>query len=149
MIAYVFNGVRSQTEKILISWSHKLQMRIKISLIVASCYCITKIFFRIKSSCYFNEIRHRCFEINFKLIDSYYAFHGRVTLFFAKYSLAQCRITMEFLHNFFLNHEVIFSSHTMFINTSTKEFNLVNNAFPSHDIALEHFLYYKMVANVH
>ena len=35
----------------------------------------------------------------------------------------------------------------MFINDSTKGFTLVNNAFPSHDIALEHFLDYKMVAN--
>ena len=32
---------------------------------------------------------------------SYYVFHGRVTLFFANNSLAQCRITMKFLHNFF------------------------------------------------
>ena len=37
----------------------------------------------------------------------------------------------------------------MFINTSTKEFTLVNNAISSHDIAIEHFLYYKMVANVY
>ena len=37
----------------------------------------------------------------------------------------------------------------MFINASTKEFTLLNNAFPSHDVALEHFLYYKMVANVY
>ena len=36
----------------------------------------------------------------------------------------------------------------MFINTSTKEFTRVNNAFPSHGIAIEHLLYYKMVANV-
>ena len=50
---------------------------------------------------------------------------------------------------FLLNHEVIFSSHTMFINTSTKEFTLVNNAIPSYDIAIEHLLYYKMVANVY
>ena len=55
----------------------------------------------------------------------------------------------EIFTQFFLNHEVFFSSYTMFINTSTKEFTLVNNAFPSHDIALEHFLYYKMVANVY
>ena len=37
----------------------------------------------------------------------------------------------------------------MFINTSTKEFTLVNNAITSHGIAIEHFLYYKMVANVY
>ena len=37
----------------------------------------------------------------------------------------------------------------MFINTSTKEFTLVNNAIPSHGIAFEHLLYYKMVANVY
>ena len=55
---------------------------------------------------------------------------------------------MEFLHIFFFNHEVIFSSYTMFINTSTKEFTLVNNAIPSHDIVFEHLLYYNMVANV-
>ena len=31
----------------------------------------------------------------------YYVFHGCVTLFFATNFLAQCRITMKFLHNFF------------------------------------------------
>ena len=50
---------------------------------------------------------------------------------------------------FFLDPEVIFSSHTMFINAATKEFTLVNNAISSHGIAIEHFLYYKMVANVY
>ena len=55
---------------------------------------------------------------------------------------------MKFLHNFFLTHEVIFSSHIMFINTSTKEFTLVSSTIQSHDIALEHFLYHKMVASV-
>ena len=50
---------------------------------------------------------------------------------------------------FFLDPEVIFSSHTMCINASTKEFTLVNNAFPSHDVPFEHLLYYKMVANVY
>ena len=79
----------------------------------------------------------------------YYVFHGRVTLFFANNSLMQCRITMKFLHNFFLIHEVFFSSHIMFIDTSTKEFTLVNIATSSHGIAIEHFLYYKMVANVY
>ena len=38
---------------------------------------------------------------------------------------------------------------TMFINNSTKEFTLLNKAIPSHGIAIEHFLYYKMVANVY
>ena len=56
---------------------------------------------------------------------------------------------MKFLHNFFFNHEVIFSSYSMFINTSTKEFTLVNNAITSHDIAFEHLLYCKMVVNVY
>ena len=50
---------------------------------------------------------------------------------------------------FFLDFEIIFSSHTMFINASTKEFTLVNNAIPSHDVAFEHLLYYKMAANVY
>ena len=74
-------------------------------------------------------------------ITYYYVFHGRVTLFFANNSLMQCRITMKFLHNFFLNHEVFFSSHTMFIDTSTKEFTLVNNAISSPGIAIEHNFY--------
>ena len=39
---------------------------------------------------------------------SYYVFHDRVTLFFANNSLMQFRITMKFLHNFFLNHEVFY-----------------------------------------
>ena len=37
----------------------------------------------------------------------------------------------------------------MFINSSAKEFTLVNNAIPSYDIAFKHLLYYKMVANVY
>ena len=37
----------------------------------------------------------------------------------------------------------------MFIDNSTKEFTLVNIAIPSHGIAIEHLLYYKMVANVY
>ena len=55
----------------------------------------------------------------------------------------------EIFTQFFLNHEVFFSSHTMFINAPTKEFTLVNIATSSHGIAIEHFLYYKMVANVY
>ena len=45
---------------------------------------------------------------------------------------------------FFLDPEVIFSSHTMFINASTKEFTFVNNAIPSYDIAFEHLLFYRL-----
>ena len=37
-------------------------------------------------------------------------------------SLTQCRITMKFVHNFFLDPEVIFSLYTMFINAPIKEF---------------------------
>ena len=54
----------------------------------------------------------------------------------------------EILPQFFLTHEVIFSSHTMFTNASTQEFTLVNNDILIHDIAFEHLLYYTMVANV-
>ena len=43
---------------------------------------------------------------------------------------------MKFLH-IFLHPDVIFSSHTMFINASTKEFTFVNNAISSYDIAFE------------
>ena len=32
---------------------------------------------------------------------TYYVFQGRVTLFFADNFSTECRITMEFLHNFF------------------------------------------------
>ena len=55
----------------------------------------------------------------------------------------------EIFTQFFLNHEVISSLHIMFINTSTKEFTLINNAISSHGIAIEHFLYYKIVANAY
>ena len=74
-------------------------------------------------------------------------FIGRVILFFANNSLTECLITTEILDNF-LDPEVFFSSHAMFINASIKEFTLVNNTIPSYDIAFEHLLYYKMVANV-
>ena len=79
---------------------------------------------------------------------NYYVFHDRVTLFFADNFSTECRITMEFTH-IFVDPEVIFSSHTMFINAATKEFTLVNNVFASRDVAFEHLLYYKMVANVY
>ena len=49
----------------------------------------------------------------------------------------------------FLDPEVIIISLTMFINASTKEFTLVKHAILSYDIAFEHLLYYKMVANVY
>ena len=51
-------------------------------------------------------------------------FIGRVTLFFANKSLTECRITIKILHIFL--DPVIFSSHTMFINASTKEFTLIH-----------------------
>ena len=51
----------------------------------------------------------------------------------------------EIFTQFFLDPEVIFSSHTMFVNASTKEFTLVNSAFQSHDVVFEHLLYDKMV----
>ena len=37
----------------------------------------------------------------FDLVQNYYVFHGRVTLFFANNFLMQRRITMKFWHNFF------------------------------------------------
>ena len=58
------------------------------------------------------------------LVTTMYFIHGRVTLFFANNSLMQCRITMKFSTQFFLDSKVIFSSHTMFINAPTKEFIL-------------------------
>ena len=42
----------------------------------------------------------------------------------------------EIFTQFFLNHEVISTLHIMFINTSTKEFTLVNNAISNHGIAI-------------
>ena len=35
------------------------------------------------------------------ILENYYVFHDRVTLFFANNFLTQRRITMKFLHNFF------------------------------------------------
>ena len=71
-------------------------------------------------------------------------FIGRVTMLFANNSFMECLITMKFLHIFFLRPDVFFSSHTMFINASTKEFTLVNNAISSYDIAFEELLYYRL-----
>ena len=72
-------------------------------------------------------------------------FIGRVTLFFAKKKLFN-RISNHhgILTQYSLDPAVIFSSHTMFINASTKEFTLVNNAIPSYDIAFEELLYYRL-----
>ena len=49
-------------------------------------------------------------------------FIGRVTMLYANNSLMECLITMKFLHFFFLHPGVIFSSHTMLFNASTKDF---------------------------
>ena len=70
-------------------------------------------------------------------------FIGRVTMLFANNSLMECLITMKFLH-IFLHPDVIFISHTMFINASTKEFTLVNNAIWSYDNAFEELLYCRL-----
>ena len=52
-------------------------------------------------------------------------FIGRVTMLFANNSLMECLITMKFLH-IFLHPDVIFSSHTMLINASTKDFTPIH-----------------------
>ena len=52
-------------------------------------------------------------------------FIGRVTMLFANNSLMECLITMKFL-NIFLHPDVIFSSHTMLINASTKDFTPIH-----------------------
>ena len=49
---------------------------------------------------------------------------------------------------FFLDPEVIFSSHTVFINASRKEFTRVNNAIPCYDTAFEHLLYYRLAPSI-
>ena len=71
-------------------------------------------------------------------------FKGHVTLFFANNYLTEYRNILNILTQFSLDHDVIFSSHTIFINASTKEFTLVNNAIPSHEIAFEELLYYRL-----
>ena len=72
-------------------------------------------------------------------------FMNCVTLFFANNSIFNRMSDHNGIFTqFFLDPEVIFSSHTIFINASTKEFTLVNNAFPSYDIAFEHLLYYTL-----
>ena len=50
----------------------------------------------------------------------------------------------EIFTHFFLHPDVIFSSHNMLINASTKEFTLVNNAITSYEIAFEELLYYML-----
>ena len=51
-------------------------------------------------------------------------FIGRVTMLFANNSLMECLITMKFLHIFF--YTLTFSSHTMIINASTKDFTPIH-----------------------
>ena len=76
-------------------------------------------------------------------------FIGRVTMLFANNFLMECLITMKFLHIFFSHPDLIFNSHNMFINASTKEFTLLNNAISSHEIAFEELLYYKLACTSH
>ena len=80
--------------------------------------------------------------------NNYYVFHGPVTLFFVNNSLMECRITMEFLHNFFLYHEVIFSSHTMFFNAPTNEFtptHLVTFSISRSRIRMKFYFVYRLI----
>ena len=103
-------------------------------------------------------IKHQSYRKSTKIINrcknqpirikAYYVFHGRVTLFFADNSLTQCRITMKFLHKFFLDPEVIFSSHTMFINTPTKEFtprHLVTFSISCSRIRMKFYFVYSLI----
>ena len=53
-------------------------------------------------------------------------FIGRVTLIFANNYLTEYRITMEIFTQFFKDPAVIFSSHTMLINASTKDFTPIH-----------------------
>ena len=73
-------------------------------------------------------------------------FIGRVTLFFANnYRFNRISNHHGILTQFSLDPAVIFNSHTMFINASTKEFTLVNNVIPSYDInAFEELLYNRL-----
>ena len=64
-------------------------------------------------------------------------FIGRLTTLFANNSFNEMSEHHEIFTHFFLHPDVIFSAYTMFINASTKEFTLVNNAIPSHEIAFE------------
>ena len=52
-------------------------------------------------------------------------FIGRVTMLFSYNSLMECLITMKFLH-IFLHPDIIFNSHTMLINASTKDFTPIH-----------------------
>ena len=55
----------------------------------------------------------------------------------------------EIFTHFFLHPDVIFSSHTMFINASTSEFTLVNNAISSYEIAFEELATILQVSTSH
>ena len=63
-------------------------------------------------------------------------FIGRVTLFFADNNLTEYRITIWSFYTIFLDPDVFFNSHTMFINTSLKSllihlvtFNISRNVY--------------------
>ena len=54
----------------------------------------------------------------------------------------------EILHNFFLDHEVFFSSHTMFINAQTKEFtptHLVTFSISRSRIRMKFYFVYSLI----
>ena len=80
--------------------------------------------------------------------EYHYVFHGCVTLFFANNSQTQCRITLELLHTFFLDPEVIFTSHTMFIYASKKECtptHLVTFSISCSRIRMKFYLVYTLI----
>ena len=58
-------------------------------------------------------------ELFLFLHGNYYVFYGLVTLFFANNFLNAISDHNEIFTQFFIDHEVIFSSHIMFINAAT------------------------------
>ena len=67
-------------------------------------------------------------------------FIARVTMLFANNSLINGMSDHhEIFTHYFLHSDVIFSSHTMFNNASTKEFTI-----SSYDIAFKELLYYRL-----
>ena len=76
-------------------------------------------------------------------IEHYLVFHRPRNPVFRNNYLQNIGSPWNF-YTIFLDPEVFFCLHTMFINASTKEFTLVNNSIPSYDIAFEHLLYYRI-----
>ena len=99
------------------------------SLSFLQYFMLLKLRFQLNFRCYYDtRLKIGSYQSIVNYDDSKYilSISGCVTLFFANNYLTEYRITMKFFTHFFLDLDVFFSSHTMFINASIEDFTPIH-----------------------